>query len=178
MSVESEEQLLATAHAVKDARDDSARGAYKPRTLAYEFQGFGKEVALFTNGESVRPWLKIITNCSAKTRRVTWRSGDILQVAHDIPKISIAHRFAPAAANRAAKRGMARVEDGCSRPNTSRARHGNVMLCERGIRRLKRIPQHARLAAVALQKENALPVIVDPSRGAAARTRARIDKGQ
>src|SRR5581483_11913373 len=43
-SVENEEQLLMTAHAVKKAGATILRGgAYKPRTSPYEFQGLGKE---------------------------------------------------------------------------------------------------------------------------------------
>ena len=43
-SVESEEQLLSTAAAVKDGGRYRLRGgAYKPRTSPYEFQGLGKE---------------------------------------------------------------------------------------------------------------------------------------
>ena len=43
-SVESEEQLLKTAHAVKAAGATMLRGgAYKPRTSPYEFQGLGEE---------------------------------------------------------------------------------------------------------------------------------------
>src|SRR6476661_2881133 len=43
-SVESEEQLMQTAHAVKAAGADMLRGgAYKPRTSPYDFQGLGVE---------------------------------------------------------------------------------------------------------------------------------------
>ena len=43
-SVESEEQLLKTAHAVKAAGATILRGgAFKPRTSPYEFQGLGRE---------------------------------------------------------------------------------------------------------------------------------------
>src|SRR5438309_7121818 len=43
-SVESREQLLATARAVRDAGGSILRGgAYKPRTSPYDFQGLGVE---------------------------------------------------------------------------------------------------------------------------------------
>jgi 3-deoxy-7-phosphoheptulonate synthase len=43
-SVESEKQLLTTAHAVKKAGATILRGgAFKPRTSPYEFQGLGKK---------------------------------------------------------------------------------------------------------------------------------------
>src|SRR3954454_1943876 len=43
-SVESREQILSTAHAVKNAGASMLRGgAYKPRTSPYEFQGLGEE---------------------------------------------------------------------------------------------------------------------------------------
>ena len=52
-SVESEEQLLETARAVKAAGADMLRGgAFKPRTSPYAFQGLGKEglKIITTNG--------------------------------------------------------------------------------------------------------------------------------
>src|SRR5215217_8973214 len=47
-SVESEEQLMETAHAVKASGASMLRGgAYKPRTSPYDFQGLGVEALRF-----------------------------------------------------------------------------------------------------------------------------------
>src|SRR5207249_4198357 len=61
-SVESEEQLLATARAVKKAGAKILRGgAYKPRTSPYEFQGLGKEGLRLLQLAKKETGLKIIT---------------------------------------------------------------------------------------------------------------------
>src|ERR1700746_2967587 len=61
-SVESEEQLLSTAHAVKARGATILRGgAYKPRTSPYEFQGLGKEGLRLLAAAKQETGLKIIT---------------------------------------------------------------------------------------------------------------------
>jgi 3-deoxy-7-phosphoheptulonate synthase len=61
-SVESEEQLLTTARAVKAAGATILRGgAYKPRTSPYEFQGLGKEGLRLLDMARKETGLKIIT---------------------------------------------------------------------------------------------------------------------
>ena len=55
-SVESEEQLMETAHAVKASGASMLRGgAYKPRTSPYDFQGLGVEALRFLQREQ-RDW--------------------------------------------------------------------------------------------------------------------------
>src|SRR5258707_11914642 len=61
-SVESEEQLLSTARAVKAAGATILRGgAFKPRTSPYEFQGLGSEGLRLLSLARQETGLKIIT---------------------------------------------------------------------------------------------------------------------
>ncbi len=81
-SVESEEQLLATAHAVKNAGAKILRGgAYKPRTSPYEFQGLGREGLRLLQLAKKETGLKIITEVlsEADVEHVA-ASTDILQI--------------------------------------------------------------------------------------------------
>ena len=61
-SVESEEQLMETAHAVKAAGANMLRGgAYKPRTSPYDFQGLGVEALRFLQRARTETGLPIVT---------------------------------------------------------------------------------------------------------------------
>ena len=69
-SVESEEQLLTTAHAVKAAGATILRGgAFKPRTSPYEFQGLGKEGLRLLALAKKETGLKIITEVLSESAR-------------------------------------------------------------------------------------------------------------
>ena len=81
-SVESEEQLLSTAHAVKAAGASILRGgAYKPRTSPYEFQGLGKEGLRLLALAKEQTGLKIITEILSEVHvEHVAEVADILQV--------------------------------------------------------------------------------------------------
>src|SRR5467141_377145 len=81
-SVESEEQLLSTAHAVKAAGATILRGgAFKPRTSPYEFQGLGKEGLRLLALAKKETGLKIITEVLSE------RHVDEVAAATDILQI-------------------------------------------------------------------------------------------
>jgi 3-deoxy-7-phosphoheptulonate synthase len=81
-SVESEEQLMTTAMAVKKAGAKILRGgAYKPRTSPYEFQGLGKEGLKLLDVAKRATGLKIITEVlSERDVEHVAETADILQV--------------------------------------------------------------------------------------------------
>jgi 3-deoxy-7-phosphoheptulonate synthase len=81
-SVESEEQLLTTARAVKAAGATILRGgAYKPRTSPYEFQGLGKEGLRLLELARKETGLKIITEVLSEQHvEHVAHATDILQV--------------------------------------------------------------------------------------------------
>src|SRR5258708_284738 len=86
-SVESEEQLLSTAHAVKARGATILRGgAYKPRTSPYEFQGLGKEGLRLLELAKRATGLKIITPLlNQPAVRIVSGSADIISIAPPTP---------------------------------------------------------------------------------------------
>jgi len=171
-SVESEEQLLNTAKAVKQAGATILRGgAYKPRTSPYEFQGLGKEGLRLLELAKKETGLKIITEVlSERDVEHVAASADILQIgARNAQNFRLLIECAKTMKPIMLKRGLSeRIEEWLLGAEYILA-HGNpnVMLCERGIRTFETYTRNTLdLAAVAIAKnESHLPVIVDPSQG-------------
>lgn len=171
-SVESAEQLFATAEAVKAAGATILRGgAYKPRTSPYEFQGLGKEGLRLLAEARARTGLKIITEVlSERDVEHVAATADILQIgARNAQNFQLLIECARAGKPVLLKRGMSeRIEEWLLASEYLLA-HGNpnVLLCERGIRTFETYTRNTLdLAAVAIAKrESHLPVIVDPSQG-------------
>jgi 3-deoxy-7-phosphoheptulonate synthase len=171
-SVESEEQLLATAREVKAAGATILRGgAYKPRTSPYEFQGLGKEGLRLLELARRETGLKIITEVlSERDVEHVSASADILQIgARNAQNFQLLIECAKSGKAILLKRGMSeRIEEWLLAAEYILA-HGNpkVILCERGIRTFETYTRNTLdLAAVAIaKKESHLPVVVDPSQG-------------
>jgi 3-deoxy-7-phosphoheptulonate synthase len=171
-SVESEEQLLKTARAVKEAGATILRGgAYKPRTSPYEFQGLGKEGLRLLQAAKDETGLKIITEVlSERDVEHVSRTADILQIgARNAQNYQLLIEAARSGKPVLLKRGMSeRIEEWLLGAEYILA-HGNpnVFLCERGIRTFETYTRNTLdLSAVAIaKKETHLPVIVDPSQG-------------
>jgi 3-deoxy-7-phosphoheptulonate synthase len=171
-SVESEEQLLATAREVKAAGAKILRGgAYKPRTSPYEFQGLGKEGLRLLELARRETGLKIITEVlSERDVEHVAASADILQIgARNAQNFQLLIECAKSGKAILLKRGMSeRIEEWLLAAEYILA-HGNpkVILCERGIRTFETYTRNTLdLAAVAIaKKESHLPVVVDPSQG-------------
>jgi 3-deoxy-7-phosphoheptulonate synthase len=171
-SVESEKQLLTTAHAVAAAGATILRGgAYKPRTSPYEFQGLGKEGLRLLALAKKETGLKIITELLSEldVEHVA-ETADILQIgARNTQNFALLIAAAKTGKPILLKRGMSeRIEEWLMAAEYILA-HGNpnVLLCERGIRTFETYTRNTLdLAAVAVAKqESHLPVIVDPSQG-------------
>jgi len=171
-SVESEEQLLSTARAVKAAGATILRGgAYKPRTSPYEFQGLGKEGLRLLQLAKKETGLKIVTEVlSERDVEHVAASADILQIgARNAQNFQLLIESAKSGKPILLKRGMSqKIEEWLLSAEYILA-HGNpnVMLCERGIRTFETFTRNTLdLSAVAVAKaESHLPVIVDPSQG-------------
>jgi 3-deoxy-7-phosphoheptulonate synthase len=171
-SVESEEQLLGTARAVKAAGATILRGgAYKPRTSPYEFQGLGKEGLRLLSVARAETGLKIITEVlSERDVEHVAETADILQVgARNAQNYRLLVECAASGKPVLLKRGLSeRIEEWLLAAEYILS-HGNpnVMFCERGIRTFETYTRNTLdLAAVAIaKKESHLPVIVDPSQG-------------
>ena len=172
-SVENEEQLLATARAVKAAGATVLRGgAYKPRTSPYEFQGLGPEGLRLLQLAKKETGLKIITEVLSErdVERVA-AAADILQIgARNAQNFQLLIEAARSGKPVLLKRGLSQKIEEWLLSAEYILSHGNpnVMLCERGIRTFETYTRNTLdLAAVAAAKiESHLPVIVDPSQGA------------
>lgn len=171
-SVESEAQLLETAHAVKKAGAKILRGgAYKPRTSPYEFQGLGREGLRLLEIAKKETGLKIITEVLSEfdVEHVA-QSADILQIgARNTQNFRLLIECAKTGKPILLKRGLSeRIEEWLLAAEYILSQgNPNVMLCERGIRTFETYTRNTLdLAAVAIaKKESHLPVIIDPSQG-------------
>jgi 3-deoxy-7-phosphoheptulonate synthase len=171
-SVETEEQLLTTARAVKAAGASILRGgAYKPRTSPYEFQGLGREGLRLLQLAKEETGLKIITEVlGERDVEHVAETADILQIgARNAQNFRLLIECAQTKKPILLKRGLSERIDEWLLAAEYILAHGNsrVLLCERGIRTFETYTRNTLdLSAVAIAKmESHLPVIVDPSQG-------------
>ena len=176
-SVESEEQLMETAHAVKAAGANMLRGgAYKPRTSPYDFQGLGVEALRFLQRARTETGLPIVTEVMSETDvEIVAEYADMLQVgARNMQNFSLLRKLAPVAKPILLKRGpSATVKEWLlAAEYLLSGGNANVVLCERGIKTFETATRNTLdLAAVALVKElSHLPVLADPSHGTGLRS--------
>jgi 3-deoxy-7-phosphoheptulonate synthase len=171
-SVESEEQLMSTAKAVKAQGATFLRGgAYKPRTSPYEFQGLAKEGLRLLSQARKEYGLGIVTEVlSERDVELVAEHADILQIgARNAQNFSLITEAARSGKAILLKRGMTmRIEEWLLAAEYVLA-HGNpnVILCERGIRTFETFTRNTLdLGAAAIVKmESHLPVVIDPSQG-------------
>lgn len=171
-AVESEEQILATAHAVKEAGATILRGgAFKPRTSPYSFQGLGEEGLKLLARARETTGLKIVTEVvNDRDVALVARYADILQVgARNMQNFVLLHAVGESQKPVLLKRGMSATIKDLLMSAEYILSHGNfdVILCERGIRTFETATRFTLdLNAIpVLQKLTHLPVIVDPSHG-------------
>jgi len=171
-SVESREQIVATAQAVKAAGATALRGgAFKPRTSPYSFQGM-KEQGLELLAEArAETGLAVVTEVVApEDVPLVARYADVLQIgARNMQNYRLLEAAGRADVPVLLKRGPAATLEELLLAAEYILDGGNrrVMLCERGIRTFE---THTRftlpLATVPwLHARTHLPVIVDPSHG-------------
>jgi len=176
-SVESREQILETARAVKAAGGHILRGgAFKPRTLPYSFQGLGEEGLKILDEARSETGLPIITEVmSPEDVGLVEGYTDILQIgARNMQNFSLLKRVGRAEKPVMLKRGMsATIEEwlGCAEYILNEG-NMNVILCERGIRTYETITRNTLdVSAVPVIKQlSDLPVVVDPSHGTGIRS--------
>jgi len=176
-SVESREQLMGAARAVKAAGASMLRGgAFKPRTLPYSFQGLGVEGLKILAEAREETGLPVVTEVMAPEQvAVVEEYADVLQIgARNVQNYPLLKRVGKAGKPVLLKRGLAStIEEWLSAAEY--VLHGgnpDVILCERGIRSYGKLTRFTLdLAAVPLLKEvSHLPVVVDPSHGTGIRS--------
>lgn len=171
-SVESEEQIVSTAHAVKKAGATALRGgAFKPRTSPYSFQGMKEDGLKLLAAAREETGLAIVTEVmSTEEVALVAKYADILQIgARNMQNYRLLEAVGASGKAVLLKRGAsATVEEWLlAAEYILNEGNPNVMLCERGIRTFE---SHTRftlpLASVPyLHRKTHLPVIVDPSHG-------------
>jgi 3-deoxy-7-phosphoheptulonate synthase len=171
-SVESREQILASARAVKSAGGRLLRGgAYKPRTSPYSFQGLGEEGLRYLALARDETGLGIVTEAvDVETFDLVESYADCVQIgARNMQNFSLLRRAGRSRKPILLKRGMSSTLEEFLMAAEYILAEGNynVVLCERGVRTFA---DHTRntldLSVVpAVQSLSHLPIIVDPSHG-------------
>ncbi|NMC64071.1 MAG: 3-deoxy-7-phosphoheptulonate synthase [SAR324 cluster bacterium] len=171
-AVESEEQLMETAYAVKEAGADMLRGgAFKPRTSPYAFQGLGLKALKILDRARRETGLPVVTEV-IDPRDVGWvcEYADLLQIgARNMQNFSLLKEVGRVSTPVLLKRGMhSTIEEwlNCAEYILNEG-NPNVILCERGIRTHETYTRNTLdLSAVPAAKElSHLPIITDPSHG-------------
>jgi 3-deoxy-7-phosphoheptulonate synthase len=175
-SVESEEQTLTTAHAVRQAGATLLRGgAYKPRTSPYEFRGLGQrglEILALAREET---GLAIITEVMTPADVETVRPyTDIFQIgARNAQNYLLLEEVGKAGKPVMLKRGLSMLIEEWLLAAEYVMAQGNpdVILCERGIRTFETQTRNTLdvSAVPVVQKLSHLPIFVDPSHAAGKR---------
>jgi 3-deoxy-7-phosphoheptulonate synthase len=171
-SVESEEQVLTTARAVRDAGATVLRGgAFKPSTSPYGFRGLAKEGLELLRLASQDTGLRVITEVmDPRDVELVADYADILQIGtRNMTNFVLLREVGLARKPVMLKRGLASTIEEWLQAAEYIMLGGNyqVMLCERGIRTFEVYTRNTLdINAVPAVKElTHLPVIVDPSHG-------------
>lgn len=168
-SVESEEQIIAVAKAVKASGANLLRGgAFKPRTSPYAFQGLkatGLELLKKAKEETGMP---IVTEIMSVAHVDLFEDVDMVQIgARNMQNFELLKAVGKMNKPVLLKRGLANTIEEWLMSAEYIMSEGNrqVVLCERGIRTFEPMTRNTLdLSAIPLLKEKThLPVIVDPS---------------
>ncbi|MBQ6263214.1 MAG: 3-deoxy-7-phosphoheptulonate synthase [Clostridia bacterium] len=168
-SVESEEQIIAVAKAVKASGATLLRGgAFKPRTSPYDFQGLkadGIELLLEAKKETGLP---IVTEIMNANHLPLFEDVDLIQVgARNMQNFELLKELGKTDRPILLKRGLANTlkELLMSAEYIMAGGNDKIILCERGIRTFETYTRNTLdISAVPMLHElTHLPVIVDPS---------------
>jgi 3-deoxy-7-phosphoheptulonate synthase len=169
-SVESLEQTMETAIAVKEAGAHLLRGgAFKPRTSPYSFQGLGEEGLKILAKAREKTGLYVITEVMAPEQvDLVARYADVLQVGtRNMQNYALLNAVGKSNMPVLLKRGMMSTIEELLMSAEYIMSNGNhkVILCERGIRTFEKYTRNTLdINAVPVLKElTHLPVVVDPS---------------
>ena len=171
-SAETEEQVEATAAAVKKAGAKVLRGgAFKPRSSPYSFQGLGEEGLRMLRGAADRHNMKLVSEVMDISQlELIEKYSDILQVgARNMQNFTLLRELGRARRPVLLKRGIsATIEEWLlSAEYILAGGNMNVMLCERGIRTFESYTRNTLdISAIpVVQQLSHLPVLADPSHG-------------
>jgi 3-deoxy-7-phosphoheptulonate synthase len=171
-AVESEEQLTATAHFLKEQGAAFLRGgAYKPRSSPYSFQGLQEEGLKILAEAGRQTGLLIVSEAvSTRSLEAVARYADMIQIgARNMQNFSLLQEVGRLKLPVLLKRGLsATIEEWLNAAEyIMNEGNYNIVLCERGIRSFETYTRNTLdLSSVPAIKElSHLPIIVDPSHG-------------
>ena len=168
-SIESKEQIIEVAKAVKRAGATMLRGgAFKPRTSPYDFQGLkadGLELLLEAKRVTGMP---IVTEIMNPNHLPLFEEVDVIQVgARNMQNFELLKELGKTNKTILLKRGLANTikEFLMSAEYIMSEGNSNIILCERGIRTYETYTRNTMdISAIpVLQELTHLPVIADPS---------------
>jgi 3-deoxy-7-phosphoheptulonate synthase len=168
-SIESEEQIISIAKAVKKSGATLLRGgAFKPRTSPYDFQGLkadGLELLLKAKKETGMP---IVTEIMNPNHLPLFEDVDVIQVgARNMQNFELLKELGKTKKVVLLKRGLANTikEFLMSAEYIMSEGNTNIILCERGIRTYETYTRNTMdISAIPVLKElTHLPIIADPS---------------
>ena len=169
-SVESEEQLVGVAKAVKAAGATMLRGgAFKPRTSPYAFQGLGEEGLRILSLAKKETGLPIVTELMDFKDIELFNDVDVIQIgARNMQNFNLLKEVGSYTQKPILlKRGMSATlqELLMSAEYVMASGNPNVILCERGIRTFETALRNTLDLGVVtvLHRLSHLPVVVDPS---------------
>ncbi len=175
-AVESRDQTLQTARAVRDAGATMFRGgAFKPRTSPYAFQGLGHEGLRLLAEARLETGLPIVTEAvDARDLDAVAEVADVIQIgARNMQNYALLAEAGRCGRPVLLKRGLASTLEELVLASEYIRNEGNdaVILCERGIRTFETAYRFTLdvMAVPVLKELSELPVIVDPSHAAGRR---------
>jgi 3-deoxy-7-phosphoheptulonate synthase len=171
-SVESEQQLMTTAHAVKKAGATVLRGgAFKPRTSPYEFQGLGEKGLKLLAKARKETGLAVITELLSENHaELVAEYADILQIGtRNAQNFQLLIAAAKTGKPVLLKRGLAmKIEEWLLAGEYILSNDNpNLLFCERGIRTFETYTRNTLdLGTIPIiKRESHCPIVIDPSQG-------------
>jgi 3-deoxy-7-phosphoheptulonate synthase len=175
-AVESEEQVMETAVAIKKAGAQILRGgAYKPRTSPYAFQGLEEDgLKLMKQAKEATGLAVVCEVTSLQAIEAACKYVDMLQIgARNMQNFYLLKEAGKTGLPILLKRGLSATIDEWLNASEYIMAEGNpnVVLCERGIRTFETATRNTLdLSAVPVIKAKShLPIVVDPSHGTGVR---------
>ncbi len=169
-SVESRQQMLEIAHAIREAGGQMLRGgAFKPRSSPYSFQGMGEAGLELLAEARAATGLPVVTEVMAPEQvPLVTRYADMLQIgARNMQNYNLLHAVGESQHPVLLKRGMSATIEELLMSAEYILSHGNrrVALCERGIRTYETATRNTTdiNAIPVLKSLTHLPVLLDPS---------------
>jgi 3-deoxy-7-phosphoheptulonate synthase len=171
-AVESEEQLMQTARAMRERGASMLRGgAFKPRTSPYSFRGLELEGLKLLAAARKETGLPVVTEVMSEASvQDIARYADVLQIGtRNAQNFFLLEEVAKAGKPVLLKRGMSSsIQEWLLAAEYILAKgNRSVILCERGIRTFETAARNTMdINAIPLVKEMShLPVVADPSHG-------------